>query len=172
MTLAVDIKHGLGDFRLDTHFSAGRGLTALFGRSGAGKTSLINVIAGLIRPDQGRVVVDDAILGVENIMRRLRSYRLEGSTRSTARIVLEASIEVRGPIFNATMIIILAVVPVLFLQGLAGAFFKPLIQSYALAIFASLIVAMTVTPALCLILLDGVALSGRESPLVVWMRHH
>jgi Cu/Ag efflux pump CusA len=116
--------------------------------------------------------VDDAILGVENIMRRLRAYRSEGSTRSTARIILDASIEVRGPIFSATVIIILAVVPVMFLQGLAGAFFKPLILSYALAIFASLVVAMTVTPALCLILLDRVALSGRESPLVIWMRHH
>ena len=118
------------------------------------------------------VVVDDAILGVENIMRRLRAYRSEGDTRSTARIILDASIEVRGPIFSATVIIILAVVPVMFLQGLAGAFFKPLILSYALAIFASLVVAMTVTPALCLILLDRVALSGRESPLVIWMRHH
>jgi CzcA family heavy metal efflux pump len=136
----------------------------------AGASINTMVLAGLVI--SLGVVVDDAILGVENIMRRLRSYRLEGSTRSTASIILEASIEVRGPIFNATMIIILAVVPVLFLQGLAGAFFKPLIQSYALAIFASLIVAMTVTPALCLILLDGVALSGRESPLVVWMRHH
>src|SRR5882724_4438048 len=118
------------------------------------------------------VVVDDAILDVENIMRRLRNYRLEGGRRSTASIILEASLEVRGPIFNATVIIILAVVPVLFLQGLSGSFFRPLIQSYALAIFASLIVAMTVTPALCLILLDRVALSGRESPLVVWMRLH
>jgi molybdate transport system ATP-binding protein len=58
VTLDVDIKHRLGTFRLDAHFAADGGLTALFGRSGAGKTSLINVIAGLIRPDQGRVVVD------------------------------------------------------------------------------------------------------------------
>ena len=55
--LAIDIRHQLGSFRLDARFTADRGLTALFGRSGAGKTSLINVIAGLIRPDQGRVVV-------------------------------------------------------------------------------------------------------------------
>jgi molybdate transport system ATP-binding protein len=58
MTLAVDITHRLGSFRLDARFEAGGGLTALFGRSGAGKTSLINVIAGLIRPDRGRVVLD------------------------------------------------------------------------------------------------------------------
>jgi molybdate transport system ATP-binding protein len=58
VTLLVDIKHRLGSFRLDARFAADGGLTELFGRSGAGKTSLINVIAGLIRPDQGRVVVD------------------------------------------------------------------------------------------------------------------
>ena len=115
------------------------------------------------------VVVDDAILDVENIMRRLRNYRLEGSTRSTASIILEASLEVRAPVFNATLIIILAVVPVLFLHGLAGSFFRPLIQSYALAILASLIVAMTVTPALCLILLGRANLSHRLSPIVLWL---
>jgi molybdate transport system ATP-binding protein len=58
VTLAVDIEHRQGDFRLDARFSAEGGLTALFGRSGAGKTSLINAIAGLIRPDRARVVVD------------------------------------------------------------------------------------------------------------------
>ncbi len=118
------------------------------------------------------VVVDDAILDVENIMRRLQQYRREGSTRTTASIIMEASLEVRAPIFNATVIIVLAVIPVLFLEGLTGAFFRPLIQSYALAIFASLVVAMTVTPALCLILLDRAKLSEKESPLVVWLRHH
>ena len=58
MTLEVDIAKRLGDFALDVRFEAGSGLTALFGRSGAGKTSVINIIAGLIRPDAGRVVVD------------------------------------------------------------------------------------------------------------------
>jgi molybdate transport system ATP-binding protein len=62
MTLAVDIKHRLGDFRLDVAFQTEGGLVALFGRSGAGKSSVINIIAGLIRPDQGRVTVDGAVL--------------------------------------------------------------------------------------------------------------
>jgi CzcA family heavy metal efflux pump len=116
------------------------------------------------------VVVDDAILDVENIMRRLRQYRSASSTRSTAGVILDASLEVRGPIVYATLIIVLAVVPVLFMQGLAGAFFKPLILSYILAILASLVVAVTITPALSLILLRNASLKGRESPLVVWLR--
>jgi CzcA family heavy metal efflux pump len=115
------------------------------------------------------VVVDDAILGVENIMRRLRIARQAGDAQSTARIVLDASLEVRAPIVYATLIVVAAVVPVLFIEGLTGAFFKPLIAAYVLAIAASLIVAMTVTPALCLILLNNARLEGRESPVVVWL---
>ena len=60
--LEVDFEHRLGSFELDIHFRAGRGLTALFGRSGAGKTSVVNAIAGLIRPDKGRIVVDGSVL--------------------------------------------------------------------------------------------------------------
>ena len=62
MTLTVDIRHRLGDFVLDASFIAGGGLVALFGRSGAGKTSIINIIAGLIRPDQGRVAIGEEVL--------------------------------------------------------------------------------------------------------------
>ena len=60
--LEVDIEHRLGAFELDIHLRSGRGLTALFGRSGAGKTSIINVIAGLVRPERGRIVVDGSVL--------------------------------------------------------------------------------------------------------------
>ncbi len=60
--LEVDIEHRLAAFELDVHFRAGRGLTALFGRSGAGKTSVVNAIAGLIRPQRGRIVVDGSVL--------------------------------------------------------------------------------------------------------------
>lgn len=62
MTLAIDIRHRLGDFRLDARFETGSGLIALFGRSGSGKTTIINIIAGLIRPEQGQVAVGDAVL--------------------------------------------------------------------------------------------------------------
>ena len=60
--LEVDIEHRIGAFALDTHFRSGRGLTALFGRSGAGKTSIVNAIAGLIRPQRGRIAVDGHVL--------------------------------------------------------------------------------------------------------------
>jgi Cu/Ag efflux pump CusA len=67
------------------------------------------------------------------------------------------------------MIVILAVAPVFFMQALSGAFFKPLILAYVMAIVASLLVAVTLTPVLCLFLLRGRALDGRESPLAVWL---
>ena len=98
-------------------------------------------------------VVDDAIIDVENIVRRLRQHRLAGSDRSTASIILEASLEVRSPIVYATLIIVAAAIPVFMLQGLTGAFFRPLASSYVLAILASMAVAVTVTPALALIML-------------------
>ncbi|NVP56161.1 molybdenum ABC transporter ATP-binding protein [Mycoplana rhizolycopersici] len=62
MTLLVDVRHRLGDFRLDAGFASDGGVTALFGRSGSGKTSLIRAIAGLIRPDEGRIVLDGDVL--------------------------------------------------------------------------------------------------------------
>jgi molybdate transport system ATP-binding protein len=62
MTLQIDIRHRLGAFKLEVRLNAGSGLTALFGRSGAGKTSLVNIVAGLIRPHEGRVIIDDVVL--------------------------------------------------------------------------------------------------------------
>ena len=117
-------------------------------------------------------VVDDAIIDVENIVRRLRENRLAGSAKSTARIVLEASLEVRPAILQATVIIVLAVTPVFFLGGLSGAFFEPLALAFILAMLASMVVAVTVTPALCYILLDKAGVEHRESPLVPWLKRH
>jgi len=117
-------------------------------------------------------VVDDAIIDVENIVRRLRQHRQAGGTKSTARIVLEASLEVRPAILQATIIIALAVMPVFFMGGLAGAFFEPLALAFILAMLASMIVAMTVTPVLCLLLLNRAAVESRESPLVPWLKRY
>ncbi len=111
-------------------------------------------------------VVDDAIIDIENVVRRLRQYRREGTDKTTAQIILEASLEVRSAIVYATLIEVVAIAPVFFLQGLTGAFFRPLALSYALALLASLVVALTVTPALALILLRNAPLEKRESPIV------
>jgi CzcA family heavy metal efflux pump len=115
------------------------------------------------------VVVDDAIIDVENIWRRLKLARATGDTTSTARIVLEASIEVRRAIVYATLINVAAITPVFFLEGLSGAFFRPLVTSYALALLASMAVALTVTPALALMLLRKQGHLRRESPLKVFL---
>jgi CzcA family heavy metal efflux pump len=126
------------------------------------------VLAGLVIAVG--VVVDDAIIDIENIVRRLREHRQAGSQKSTAAIVLDASIEVRGPIVYATLIVVAAAAPVLFLGGLTGAFFRPLAMSYTLAVLASLVVALTVTPALALLLLSRAGLRRRESPVVRWLQ--
>ncbi len=115
-------------------------------------------------------VVDDAIIDVENVVRRLRESRRNGDRRSTARVILDASLEVRPAIWHATVIIVLAVLPVFFMGGLSGAFFEPLALAFLLAMLASMAVALTVTPALCLILLDGSRVEARESPLVPWLK--
>jgi CzcA family heavy metal efflux pump len=110
-------------------------------------------------------VVDDAVIDVENILRRLRQNRLERGARSTWRVIYEASLEVRSPIVYATLIIIAAAVPVFLLEGLTGAFFRPLAVSYALAILASMVVSLSFTPALSLILLHRAPVERRRSPL-------
>jgi Cu/Ag efflux pump CusA len=111
-------------------------------------------------------VVDDAIIDVENILRRLRQHRKRGGNESTASVILNASLEVRNPIVYATLIIVAAAVPIFLLPGLTGSFFRPLAVSYTLAILASMVVALTVTPALALIMLRKAPLERRESPLV------
>ncbi len=129
-----------------------------------GSTVNVMILAGLVVAIG--VVVDDAIIDVENIVRRLRQARAEGSEVSTFRVVLNASVEVRTAITYATVINIVAVVPVLFLEGLSGSFFRPLALSYGLAVLVSMVVALTLTPALCLVLLSRGRLVLRESPLL------
>jgi len=100
-------------------------------------------------------VVDDAIIDVENVLRRLRLNALLATPEPAWKVVLEASLEVRSAVVYATVIVVLVFLPVFFLDGLAGAFFRPLALSYVLAVSASLAVALIVTPALALILLPG-----------------
>jgi CzcA family heavy metal efflux pump len=116
------------------------------------------------------VVVDDAIIDIENIVRRLRIARKEGTTLSTANVILDASLEVRSAIIYATLIDVATLLPIFFVQGLTGALFAPLALSYGLAVLASMLVALTVTPALGLILLGKAPIERRESPLVGWLQ--
>ena len=114
-------------------------------------------------------VVDDAIVDVENVVRRLRKLRQEGSTQSTASIVMEASLEVRGAIIYASLIEIMALMPVFFLGGLSGAFFRPLATAYVVAGLVSPFIALTVTPALIYILLSNAPIDHRPSPVIPWL---
>jgi CzcA family heavy metal efflux pump len=95
------------------------------------------------------VVVDDAVVGVENIVRRLRG----SASVDRSAIIAAATVEVRAPVVYATYLLALTIAPILFLTGLQGAFFSPLALSFLLAVLASLVVALTVTPALAVLLL-------------------
>jgi CzcA family heavy metal efflux pump len=111
------------------------------------------------------LVIDDAVVGAENVARRLRA---QNGARPVGRVVLEASQEMRSPLTYATLIALLAVVPIAIMEGRPGAFFEPLALSYALAVVAAMVVALTVTPALSLLLFSRRSAGAGEPPLVRW----
>ena len=119
-------------------------------------------------------LVDDAIIYVENVHRRLRENAAlaSGLRRPTLDVVLHGSDEIRQPMVFATVIIVMVFVPLLFLQGLEGRFFRPLGIAYIVSTLASLAVALTVTPALCRFLLAKVGGAGRHGDgfLVRWLK--
>ena len=115
-------------------------------------------------------VVDDAVIDVENIYRRLRENRTLPNPRPPSEVALSASMEVRSAVVYATFAVLLVFVPVLSMSGLAGRLFYPLGLAYIWAILASLIVALTVTPALCILLLGGADLAPQEAPAVRWLK--
>jgi len=129
-----------------------------------GATINVMVLAGFVIAIG--VLIDDAVTDIRNIAHRLREARLEGSTESTASIVLHASLEVRSSIVYATLIIVVAILPVFLLEGLTGAFLQPLATAYGLAVLASMAVALIVTPALALLLFRK-APSERRKPSFV-----
>jgi CzcA family heavy metal efflux pump len=128
------------------------------------------------------VIVDDAIVDIGNMKRRLGQRRKareaggetsgEAGGETTLATILHASLEVRGPLLYATLIIAVAAVPVFFLHGLTGSFFRPLAASYLLAVLASMVVALVVTPALAMLLASTsrAPLGGRQSPLARWLQ--
>jgi len=112
-------------------------------------------------------LVDDAVVDVENIFRRLRENREQGSPRSVFDVVVSASNEVRSGIVYATMIIVLVFVPLFALSGIEGRLFAPLGHAYIISILASLFVSITLTPVMAYYLLPGMKrLADRESWLV------
>ena len=116
-------------------------------------------------------VVDDAVIGVENVVRRLRENRRSAEPRPEARIILDAILEVRSSVVYATFAVVLVFLPILALSGVAGRLFAPLGIAYILAVLASLVVALTVTPALSMMLLAGHGRQqSRDSPVVPWVR--
>lgn len=133
-----------------------------------GVTINMMIIAGLVIALGA--VIDDAISGTENVVRRLRQHRRKRTNKSPGRIILEASLEMRTPILYATVIVALAVVPALFLEGVFGAFLQPLATSYMLALLASIAVAVTVTPALSLLFLPNASLQNGDPPVARMLR--
>jgi CzcA family heavy metal efflux pump len=115
-------------------------------------------------------VVDDAVIDVENIFRRLRENRASLTPRSTFQVVLDASLEVRSAVVYSTWVVVLVFLPVLTMSGLQGRLFAPLGIAYILAVLASLVVAMTVTPALSYVLLSRGLRDGGEPRAMVALK--
>ena len=111
-------------------------------------------------------VVDDAIIDTENIFRRLRQNKLLSNPLPMKEVVYNASMEVRGSVVYASFIVALVFVPLLHLSGITGRLFAPLGMAYILSIMMSLLVALTVTPALCYLLLAKDKLKNIEPPLI------
>ncbi len=116
------------------------------------------------------LLVDDAVITVENIYRRLRENHHSKKPRSVSSVILNATLEVRNAVVYATLVLAFVFIPVLSLPGLAGRLFSPLAIAYILATIASLIVALTVTPAFSLFLLSNHALPEKEPPLAHWLK--
>lgn len=115
-------------------------------------------------------VVDDAVIDVENILRRLRENKMSTDPKPLFRVVLDASIEVRSAVVYATFAVTLVFVPILTMTGLAGRLFSPLALAYIFSILASLLFALTITPAMCMLLLGGSHAVDSEPRFTSWLK--
>lgn len=128
------------------------------------------------------VLVDDAIIDIENIVRRLRENAQLPAPRPRLAVMRDASLEIRGSVLYATVVVLLVFLPVLLAAGVQGRFLRPLALAFGLAVLASLLVAFTVTPALCALLLPAAgehrqprwiaALARLQDRALGWVERH
>ena len=118
-------------------------------------------------------LVDDAVVGVENTLRRLKENRQQGSPQAALHLILKATLEVRSAIVLASLIIVLVFLPLFFLPGIEGRLFMPLGLAYIVAILASMLVSVTLTPVLAFYLLPQMkSLDHAEPRAVRWIKRH
>ena len=141
------------------------GITVLYVR---GIMPNMMIIAGLMLA-MG-LIIDDAIVDVENIRKRIQEHLKKGGDKLIATVIYEASMEMRGPLFYATIILALIALPIFALEGFSGSLYQPLALSYLMALLASFVVALIVTPALSLILLRKSSAKSGDSPVAQSLR--
>ena len=141
-------------------------VTALFVLYLFGSTMNVMLLAGLLVAIG--IIVDDAIIDPQNIRRRLRLHGGEMDSETKENIIVEAAAEMRSPIVFSILILLLVLLPVFLIQGVSGAFFQPFTVAYAVAMLLSMLVALTITPALSMVLLGNH--ERRQSPLVNWLQ--
>ncbi|MEO7399234.1 MAG: efflux RND transporter permease subunit, partial [Polaromonas sp.] len=124
------------------------------------------ILAGLVVALS--VVIDDVVVNVNTLLQRLRARKPDSGV-SIFTVIFDTTMKSRRDALYATLIVVLAVLPIFFMGGVAGAFFEPLGAAYLLAVAASMVVALTVTPALSLILLGKTTSLDRESPIAIWL---
>lgn len=126
------------------------------------------VVAGLVVALA--LIIDEAIVDVQNILLRLRQSREAGSVLSARSVIEAAAAEMRGGLFFATLITLLAALPLFFWEGMFSEIFRVMVVSYLFAVLAAMVTAMLITPALSFILLSGEKTSVKESPLFTRMQ--
>jgi Cu/Ag efflux pump CusA len=134
-----------------------------------GETINVVVVAGLVAALA--LVIDDIVAGTQNVLRRIRE-RPEGSEKSIADTILGSTLEASGPMVYAALIVVVAAVPVFFMEGLSGEFFPPLVLSYLFTILASTIMALVVTPVLSVWLFTIMPSPGNEPVIGRWLERN
>jgi CzcA family heavy metal efflux pump len=134
----------------------------------SGATFNVMVLVGLMVAIG--VIVDDVIIDLDNFKRRIRHHYNDTGGDTKRDDLVEAATDTRGPIFYALLIMILVVIPIFLLGGVSSAFFQPLAVSYALAVLTSMVVAMTVTPALSMVILSSTPIERDRSPVLRWFQ--